>query len=78
MPDTMKPLIAAILVGFGLGVVAGSVDWEKARGSAQGMASTALSLLAIASGAGLALNSQSVPLMPPRKANDKAPKQEDA
>jgi hypothetical protein len=34
--------------------------------------------LAIASGAGLALNSQSVPLMPPRKANDKAPKQEDA
>ena len=76
MSGTIKPLVAAVLTGFGIGIVAGSVDWEKARGSTQGMASTALSLLAIASGAGLALNSQSVPLMPPRKTDGQAPKQE--
>jgi hypothetical protein len=71
MSEKVKPLCAAILIGFGLGVIANSVDWEKVRGSTEGMASTAVSLLAIASGAGLALNSQSIPLVS-KKVNEKA------
>jgi CHASE2 domain-containing sensor protein len=60
----MQPIIAAISIGLGIGLMAGHIKWEEVKQRTEDLASVAGSIVALVGGAGLALNSQSVPITP--------------
>lgn len=57
----MHHMIAACLVGLGVGLLSGHIDWDRAKASRESLATVIVGLGAIGGGAIAAFNSDRVP-----------------
>ncbi len=69
----MKPVIAAISIGLGIGLMAGHVNWDQIKARTEDLASVAGSIVALVGGSALALNAQAVPITSPKTKKDLTP-----